>query len=215
MRGLVNSARMCGKKYSAKQALKLHSKAAGVKQCQSCETHHTPLAKTQPQRDLTPQSNAGPTDKIYTVYTIGILRVIPSMQAETERQYTQKRTTYHTSTALSVVQGCDLRRWMKTCSPSGLKTGWAEMREVTTNTAWVFHSKSNLRALIIQYASWSRSCELTWMHSHSFTLSLNLSCYQTHPADAAAAFSTAIFQTETNVTGETSPFHKVLKTYTK
>lgn len=45
----VNSARTCGEKHSARQALKLHSKAAGVKQCQSCETHRTPLAKTRPR----------------------------------------------------------------------------------------------------------------------------------------------------------------------
>lgn len=46
---LVKSARTCGEKHSARQALKLHSKAVGVKQCQSRETHRAPLAKTQPR----------------------------------------------------------------------------------------------------------------------------------------------------------------------
>ena len=41
---LVNGARTCGEKHSARQALKLHSKAAGVKQCQSCKTHRTHLS---------------------------------------------------------------------------------------------------------------------------------------------------------------------------
>lgn len=47
--GSVNGARTCGEKHSARRALKLHSKASGFKQCQSCETRRTPLAKTQPR----------------------------------------------------------------------------------------------------------------------------------------------------------------------
>lgn len=43
-----------------------------------------------------------------------------------------------------------------------------------TNRVWVLHSKSSLQALLIQYASLSRSCGLRWMHSHSFTLSLSV-----------------------------------------
>ncbi|KAI9515765.1 hypothetical protein NQZ68_022119 [Dissostichus eleginoides] len=42
--GIANSASTCGEKHSARQALKLHSKAAGVKRCQSCETHRTHLS---------------------------------------------------------------------------------------------------------------------------------------------------------------------------
>lgn len=136
------------------------------------DTSHTSRQNSATERPDTPIKCWPCRQNMHSIYTIGILRLIPSMQAETERQYTQKQTTEHTNTALGAVQGSDLRRWMKICSPSGVETGWAEMREVTTNTAWVFHSKSSLQALLIQYASRSWSCDLRWMHSHSFTLSL-------------------------------------------
>lgn len=75
MRGLENSARTCGEKYSARQALKLHSKAAGVKQCQSCETHRTPLAKTQPRHPN--QMLTSQTKYTYSRYTIGLRGILP------------------------------------------------------------------------------------------------------------------------------------------
>lgn len=128
MRGLENSVRTCGEKYSARQALKLHSKAAGVKQCQSCETHRTPLAKTQPRHPN--QMLASQTKYTYSRYTIGLRGIlplqgysnngfIPSTQAETERQDTQTQTHTHTNTptALVALQGCDLRTWIKSLQP--------------------------------------------------------------------------------------------------
>ncbi len=79
-RGLVNGARTCGEKHSARQALKLHSKAAGVKQCQSCETHRTPLAKTQPRVRETRHPNqmlASQTKYTYSRYTVGLRGILP------------------------------------------------------------------------------------------------------------------------------------------
>lgn len=127
--GLVKSARTCGEKHSARQALKLHSKAAGVKQCQSCETHRTPLAKTQPRVRETWHPNqtlASRTKYAYSRYIFrlwGILplrkvilewKAIPIMDSfpahrPRQRHRTHKQTTTHTHTHKHTHSSC--------CSP--------------------------------------------------------------------------------------------------
>ncbi len=79
-RGSENSARTCGEKHSARQALKLHSKAAGVKQCQSRETHRTPLAKTPSRVRETWHPNqtlASQTKYTYSTYNFGLWGILP------------------------------------------------------------------------------------------------------------------------------------------
>lgn len=98
----------------------------------------------------------------------------------------------------------------KPWSPSRVEAGWAEMIEVTTITAWALHSKSSLWALLILYASVSRSCGLRWVHSHSFSPSPIFHASECITPMQQKHSAQLPFRLETNVNGEifALAFHK-------